>query len=308
MRVQNINLLFAAMLVFTVSVFGQDKFNTTRLTFDPAQEGFPTWSPDGRSIVHSYHSWSDSLGKNGLWKISLDTREVRHILAGIAEHPQWSPDGRFIVFDADTGNSMRMIEVEGGSPRKFIPDSIGIHNGGLPCWSPSGSHIAFKEGTTSTLCVYDVKTGKVARIFHQEGMLPLPGCWSKDGESILIALMDRQIRKSTMWKISYHGKEKQQITGHHEGFHRYLALSPDGSLLVYAAMEGKYLGLWIMLAEGGKSIPLTITNPGHNESPAWSPDGKQLAFTSTRSGNFDIWMMDVDVEQLKEELQALNKK
>jgi len=30
-------------------------------------------------------------------------------------------------------------------------------------------------------------------------------------------------------------------------------------------------------------------------------------FNSTRSGNFDIWMMDVDIEQLKKELQELNK-
>ena len=110
-----------------------------------------------------------------------------------------------------------------------------------------------------------------------------------------------------MWKISYDGKVKQQITGHHEGFYRYLALSPDGSLLVYAAIEGKDVGLWVMPAGGGKSLPLAITHPGHNEGPAWSPDGKQLAFTSTRSGNFDIWLMDLGVEQLKKDLQALNE-
>ncbi|HEX9652929.1 MAG TPA: hypothetical protein VGA99_04410 [bacterium] len=110
-----------------------------------------------------------------------------------------------------------------------------------------------------------------------------------------------------MWKISRDGKKKHQIAGHHDAFHRYLALSPDGSLLVYAAMEGKDLGLWLMPAQGGKSLPLAVTHPGHNEGPAWSPDGKQLAFASTRSGNHDIWLMDLDVEQLKKELQALNK-
>jgi len=110
-----------------------------------------------------------------------------------------------------------------------------------------------------------------------------------------------------MWKISCDGKEKRQITGHHESFYRYLALSPDGSLLAYVAMEGKDLGLWVMPAQGGKSVPLTITHPGHNDGPAWSPDGKWMAFASTRSGNHDIWIMDLDVDQLKADLGVLNQ-
>jgi len=307
MKAHNISSLLAVLIVSATSVFGQDFSNPTRLTFHPDQEGFPSWSPDGKSLLHSSFSWKDTVGRNGIWRITLENKESKQVFAGIAEHPKLSPDGRSIVFDADTGSSMRMIAAEGGAPKKFIPDSIGIHNGGLPCWSPSGSHIAFKEGTTSSLWVFDCETGVAERIFHQEGMLPLPGCWSVDGRSILMALMDRKSRKSTMWKISLDGKEKQQITGLHDAFYRYLALSPDGSLLAYAAMEGKDLGLWVMPAQGGKSLPLAITHPGHNESPAWSPDGKRLAFTSTRSGNFDIWLMDLDVEQLKKELRALNK-
>jgi Tol biopolymer transport system component len=200
-----------------------------------------------------------------------------------------------------------MIEAKGGSPISFLPDSIGIRKGGLPCWSPTGSHIAFKEGTTSSLWIYEVKTRVVTRIFQEEGMLPLPGCWSHDGKSILIALMDRKSRVSTMWRISLDGEERQQITGHHDGFYRFLALSPDGTLLVYAAMEGGRLGLWIMLARGGKSLPLVITPLDHNECPAWSPDGKRLAFASGRTGHGDIYIMELDVENVKAELKSINE-
>jgi Tol biopolymer transport system component len=298
-------LLFVTMFVSFVNVPAQDKYECKRLTVDPEQNGFPSWSPDSKSIVYQFTTWKDSLGKNGLWVISREGTGAKQIFKGLAEHAKWSPDGRFIVFDADTGNGIKMIPSEGGETINFLPDSIHIQNGGLPCWSPDGSQLAFLEGTGLSICIYDMKTGDVESIFSKEDMVPLPAGWTNDGKSILAALMDMQSRKSSMLKISVDGKAVETISGHHENFYRYLALSPDGSLLVYAVIEGKYLELWVMLAEGGKSLPLTITQNAHNEGPAWSPDGKSIAFNSTRSGNHDVWIMNVDIEQLKKELEEL---
>lgn len=302
---RNLTAIVALLGIWTISLNAQDMFKARQLTFDKAQQGFPTWSPDGKSIIYQYTDMNDTIGKNGLWKVSEDGTGAKQIFSGVAEHPKWSPDNSYIVFDADTGKSIKMIPVEGGSPIRFLPDSIHIVNGGLPCWSPDASQIVFLEGSTVSLCIYDINTGNIHKIFSEDGLLPFPGCWSADGRSVLIGIMDRESRKSTLWKISLDGIEKEQILGHHENFYRHLAISPDGSLLIYAALEGGYLGLYIMSAEGGASLPLTITPQMHTEGVSWAPDGNSIAFTRGRSGNCDIWIMDMNIEEVYKELQTL---
>lgn len=298
-------LLVFALLLGTFGLQAQEIFTLRQLTSAPAREGFPSFSPDGKFIIIQQTDMNDTSGQNGLWKIPVNyVSGAKQIFSGVAEHPRWSPDGRLIVFDADTGQSIKMIPVDGGEPIAFLPGTVHIRNGGLPCWSPDATQIAFIEGSSISLCVFNSRTGVVSSLYSQEGKLPLPGGWTRDGAHILTAVMDRQSRKSTIWMISVDGKERRQITGHHENFYRYLALSPDNSLLVYAAVENDLLGLHIMLAEGGKSLPLAVSDQGHNDGPCWSPDGKRIAFSN---GKGDIWIVDLDPERLIRELRALNE-
>jgi len=293
-----------ALWVSMISVQAQDMFVPRCLTPDNARQGFPSWSPDGDSIVFQTSNRSDTMHKNGLWIFAADGTGARQIFHGVAEHPQWSPDGRYIIYDADTGTNIKMIPYAGGDPISFLPDTIHIEKGGLPCWSPDATQIAFIEGSTRTLCVYSFATGTCTNILNKDGIVPLPGCWTEDRNYIITAFMEIPSRRSTIWKISSDGKQRIRIEGHHENFYRHIALSPDGSLLVYAALQDKYLGLFVMPAEGGRSLPLAVSPKGHDEGPSWSPDGKRIAFSSSRSGYGNIWIMDLDIEAIKEKLKS----
>lgn len=305
--------LLLLLICTTLHLNAQDLFPCRQLTTDPGREGFPTWSPRGDSLIYQFTDRRDTLGRNGLWKVALDGSGARQIFAGVAEHPKWSPDGKYVVFDADTGQSIKMIPAHGGAPIVFLPDSIGIVRGGLPHWSPDASKIAFVEGSSATLCIYDMESAEVQGIFHREGMVPLPGGWTKDGKQVLIALMEMPSRRSTIWTIPLDGSKPTQITGHCENFYRHLALSPDGSLLVHACHEDGRLGLHIMRADGNLppggvlTLPLAVTPGAHNEGAIWSPDGTKIAFISTRGGNSAIWVMDLDRDELRKKLDGASR-
>ena len=298
-------LAILIIIIFSILVstlYAQEKYPLKQLTFDPAQEGFPSWSQDGKTIVYTHIVREDSSRMTGLWKVSADGGKPWQFTDLIGEHPDWSPDGHYIVFDADSGNSIKLVSSQGGKPIRIVPETIPVFRGGNPCWSPDGSQIAFKE--SANLYLLDVQTGKFRNIFHEEGKLPIACCWSLDGKYIYVNLRSTKSQESTLWKISTAGEKIQQLTFKEENFYRYMDLSPDGSLLAIVSKESGNFDIWIMPAEGGNPIQLTF-HPAMDDTPRWSPDGKKIAFTSTRSDNFEVWVMELDIEKLKQELKSV---
>lgn len=60
------------VVYFICSIFmnGQEICTLLRLTNNPAQEGFPTFSADGATIFYSLVNWEDST-MTGLWKSGI---------------------------------------------------------------------------------------------------------------------------------------------------------------------------------------------------------------------------------------------
>ncbi len=306
-------LLAAGIALFAPLLHAQEKYPVRQLTSDRAQEGFPFWSPDGTTIVYTITEMGEDAWKNGLWMIPAEGGEPRHFTRGagaeddpraICEHPNWSPDGHYIVFDADTGDAVKLISSHGGSHVRVVPASIPVYKGGNPNWSPDGSRVAFKEGPN--LWIADIASGEFSKIFTREGTRPIPCCWSRDGTYVIVWLLDEKSRMSHHWKISTTGAEPEQLTFRDSTRYRYMDQSPDGSLLVYSSSESGNLDLWVISSEGGEPLRITY-HPRYDDTPRWSPDGTKIAFTSARTGRMDIYVMELDIDEIKDELKAANE-
>jgi len=105
-----------------------------------------------------------------------------------------------------------------------------------------------------------------------------------------------------IYQVSVDGGDVQPITSMPEGACQP-AWSPDGTKLVFTSPckvdtdSYREASLYIMNADGSELTPLT-TAPGGDFDPAWAPDGKRIAFTSLRDGNREIYVLNLEGQQL----------
>jgi Tol biopolymer transport system component len=281
----------------------QEPHPVRQLTDDPAQQGFPSWSPDGTTIVHSTYVQEGNTALTGLWLVPAAGGEGRQLTTFIGEHPDWSPDGQYIVFDAEYGDAIKLVAASGGQPIRVVPASIPIFRGGNPNWSPDGTRIAFKEG--SDLWVLDVRTGEARIVLSEPGKRPITGCWSPDGSEIYSWVREEESPESTIVAVSATGDERREVASDSAHAYRYMDLSPDGSLLAFASRHDDNVDLWVMSPDGGAPVRLT-SHPAYDDTPRWSPDGTRIAFTSTRSGSFDVWVVELDLKAIRSALSSAN--
>ena len=129
----------------------------SRLTFDPGNDAFPVWSPDGSRVA-----WGSTRNRKvEIYVKPADGTGTEALLLG-AHRGQgvsdWSPDGRFLLYHAltrPTGNNQDIWAVPLGDERKPFPivetdasDEINAQ------FSPDGKWIAYQSNETGRYEIY----------------------------------------------------------------------------------------------------------------------------------------------------------
>jgi Tol biopolymer transport system component len=154
---------------------------------------------------------------------------------------------------------------------------------------------------TMALCGH---TGARATSFFSPTSRPsgfAPASQSTEGGRIAFA-SEREI-----YLVNSDGSGLTQLT-HSDAdvYNNQPALSPDGTRVAFATVEGDQAGIGIIDVDGTGLRLLTTNNMTHDSEPAWSPDGSQIAFvrgfdpTSEGVANFTqcgparIYLVNVD--------------
>jgi serine/threonine-protein kinase len=165
-------------------LFDQRTENLSLLTGDPAGDGGPVWSADGRRIFFR----SNRGDAAGVYAIEIETGQTTLLAASSPELPfllPWtmSPDDRTLGLVAFVGNvDIVTLSLADGELARLLHDPQIIEN--QPSFSPNGAWIAYQEGPdggTGEINIRPFPAVSRTRIPVARGAAPV---FSRDGSEL----------------------------------------------------------------------------------------------------------------------------
>jgi Tol biopolymer transport system component len=162
-------------------VFDLARGGSFKLTFDPADDGTPVWSPDGTRIIYV----SNRAGRWDMYQRLASGAENEELVAQNLGVPvDWSSDGRYVsyeAYDQTTGSDLWVMPLETRKPQAFLQRPFMERE---PHFSPDSRWLAYSSSESTQREVY-VETfpasGRRWKISTDYGRKPR---WRADGREL----------------------------------------------------------------------------------------------------------------------------
>jgi Tol biopolymer transport system component len=250
---------------YDIYVMNADGSGQRRLTFHPAEDTDPAWSPDGTRIAFT----SYRTGYFEIYVMNADGSNMRQLTHDGGWGPAWSPDGSLIAFTRFGPYGRVFVMNSDGSDQRQISlttDEIGISN---LDWSPDG---------TQMVCVVDSNPSTIA---------------SQDYDVEINLLNIGEILAGTA-EMRF-----QPLPRVGDRNNDWPSWSPDGTRIVFSVQIGRHRDLYLVNVDGTDLKRLTLDDAHDEFAPTWSPDGTRIAFQSSAAGGWDIFSIRVDGTDLQ---------
>jgi Tol biopolymer transport system component len=233
--------------------------------------------PDGRVIF-------DAMGGcQNLREYSLDGRPPpRWLTRGNSSdrQPVFSPEGDWVVFSSDRSGNLDLwaVSTRTGALRSITDDQATDWD---PGFSPDGRTLLWSADRSGNLEIWASNPdGTGARQISHDGEDAENPTQTRDGKWIVYC--SSSTKHFGIWKIHPDGSGAQQLT--RDATAALPEVSPDGTYVLYPAIDETKVTVRVIQVEDGKKAPFTITLDPQRATAAflgrarWTPDGKRIIF------------------------------
>lgn len=248
--------------VYVIYENGSDLVN---LTNNPADDGDPAWSFDGRWIAFD----SDRDGNWEIYAMNTDGSRVTRLTNHPEDddHPVWSPDGSRVAFKSNRDGNWEIYVINLGDS-----NSVNLTNhpadDRLPAWSPDSQRIAFVSDRTGDWDVWVMNTdgSGLVNLTHHSAKDSFPA-WSPDGRRIVFC--SYRDGNGEIYVMNDDGSGLARLTEHPADDWRP-SWSPDGLRLAFVSdCDGDH-EIYLMDVNGSNIVQVTYNN-ARDTWPVWSP-------------------------------------
>ena len=284
--------------VFRVSTLGGTPtklLNNVDGDIDHAVSATVSFSPDGKQIAFLRREASE---ENVLMIANADGSGERKITTyhpddGIG-FPKWSPDGHRIAYAVLNYPSNKMTVVEAqvaDGSRKPLTSQKWLRIFGLG-WLADGSGLLMLAGRDTFVCQIwhlPYRAGEAHQLTND--LNDYVGIsLAADANTLAVIRMEKQ---ASIWIASNNDTSQARPVTSGLKADDQVAITPDGSKIVYRSNASGASDIWIVNADGSNPKQLTA-DAGINVGPVVSPDGHHILFLSDRSGIPHIWKMNIE--------------
>ena len=252
---------------YALMIADSDGFNPQNVVRSREPLLSPAWSPDGRRIA--YVSFERGNSTIYIQEIGTGAREAVASFRGINGAPAFSPDGRRLALTlSKSGNPEIYVMDLASKALTQVTHHYGIDTEAV--WTPDGNSLVFTSDRAGKPQVYQVSAsgGEPARISFQGESNARPTV-SFDGKKIAMAQGSGNVYRVAVLDKSFGGAGRWQTLSP-GNLDESPSFAPNGSMLLYAAKEGRRGVLYAVSADGRVRLRL-VTADSDVREPAWSP-------------------------------------
>lgn len=262
------------------------------------------WSPDGSRLAFV----SDHEGNKEIYLLDVWTGAVENLTQYVNYDgsPVWSPDGSQLAFISWRSNNWDIYTLDLTDPQRGTRN-LTARSGAedTASWSPDGTRLAFVadwDNTALNLYLLDLTSGSLRQLTDHLTVDDLP-VWSPDG-STLAFVSQRDFNFEIYALDVEQGGEPRNLTRRQSDEFGTPLWSPDGTEIIFASfLQGDGYEVFVMDADGGNQRQ--ITDGALDTIPLlWSPGGESLVLRSVRSGDWKLYLLDVDCFPLPETCES----